>query len=201
MRLRRARSRFELLTTNPLKLEVSLQQVKIRHAVSGDIPSLMNLDHGYSTDHVWQMIYDQNTRDINVRFQEQKLPRPMRVHYPRHAERLADEWTSKSGMLVAIESDAPVAYLCLLPGPAEDSLWISDVVVDLRLRRQGIASQLIEAAKEWSVERGHQSLFIEMQNKNYPAISLAKKNDFSFAGFSDGYYPDQEIALFFVHHL
>jgi ribosomal protein S18 acetylase RimI-like enzyme len=182
-------------------VEGDLDQVKIRQAVSGDIPALMNLDHGYSTDHVWQMIYDQNTRDINVRFQEQKLPRPMRVHYPRDPSRLADEWTSKSGILVAIQADSPVAYLCLVPGPAEDSLWISDVVVDLRVRRQGIATQLIEESKEWSAERGNQSLFMEMQSKNFPAISLARQTDFSFAGFSDGYYADHEIALFFVHHL
>lgn len=178
-----------------------MQQVKIRQAVSGDIPSLISLDHGYSTNHVWQMIYDQNSRDISVRFQEQKLPRPMRVNYPRNPSRLADEWTSKSGLLVAVESDVSVAYVCLVPGPGEDSIWISDVVVDLRVRRQGIATLLIESVKEWSAERGHQSIFMEMQNKNYPAISLARKTDFSFAGFSDGYYPDHEIALFFVHHL
>ncbi|MGD8603164.1 MAG: GNAT family N-acetyltransferase [Anaerolineales bacterium] len=177
-----------------------MEQVKIRQAVSGDIPALMKLDHGYSTDHVWQMIYDQNTRDVNVRFQEQKLPRPMRVNYPRDPSRLADEWTSKAGLLVAIPDEVALAYLCLLPGPAEDSLWISDLVVDVRVRRQGIATQLIEAAKDWASERGKQALFMEMQSKNYPAISLARKTDFSFAGFSDGYYPDHEIALFFVHH-
>ena len=178
-----------------------MEQVKIRQAVSGDIPALMNLDHGYSTDHVWQMIYDQNTRDVNVRFQEQKLPRPMRVNYPRDSTRLADEWTSKSGLLVAVQSEAVIAYLCLVPGPAEDSQWITDLVVDLRVRRQGIGTQLVEFAKEWSSERGNQAVFMEMQSKNYPAIALARQTDFSFAGFSDGYYPDHEIALFFVHHL
>lgn len=176
-------------------------EVKIRQAVSGDIPQLMNIDHGYSTDHVWQMIFDQNTRDINVRFQEQKLPRPMRVTYPRDPSRLADEWTDKAALLVALLSDEPVAYLCLMPGPAEDSVWISDLAVDLRRRRQGIASQLIESVKEWATERNHQAVFMEMQSKNYPAISLARKSDFSFSGFSDGYYPDHEIMVFFVHRL
>lgn len=174
-------------------------QVKIRQAVSGDIPAIMNIDHGYSTDHVWQMIFDQNTRDIDIRFQEQKLPRPMRVTYPRDPSRLADEWTSKAALLVAIHSDSPVGYLCLVPGPAEDSVWISDMAVDLRFRRQGIAYQLVEAAKEWADERDHHALFIEMQSKNFPAICLTRKTDFSFAGFSDGYYPDHEIVLFFVH--
>jgi ribosomal protein S18 acetylase RimI-like enzyme len=182
-------------------VEVDLQEVKVRQAVSGDIPHLMNLDHGYSTDHVWQMIYDQNSRDINVRFQEQKLPRPMRVNYPRDPSRLADEWTSKSGILVVLEMENPVAYLTLVPGPAEDSIWVSDVVVDLRLRRQGLATLLIESAIEWASERGKTSVFIEMQSKNFPAISLVRKSDFSFAGFSDGYYPDHEIALFFVHEI
>jgi RimJ/RimL family protein N-acetyltransferase len=36
-----------------------------------------------------------------------------------------------------------------------------------------------------------------MQSKNYPAIALARKLGFSYSGYSDRYYADQDIALFF----
>ena len=41
-------------------------------------------------------------------------------------------------------------------------------------------------------------LFLEMQSKNYPAICLARKNGFAFSGYSDRYYSDQDIVLFFT---
>jgi RimJ/RimL family protein N-acetyltransferase len=36
-----------------------------------------------------------------------------------------------------------------------------------------------------------------MQSKNHPAIAMARKLGFSYAGYSDRYYVDQDIALFF----
>ena len=40
-----------------------------------------------------------------------------------------------------------------------------------------------------------------MQSKNNPAIRLAQKMGFAFAGYSDRYYRDQDIALFFCLEL
>jgi ribosomal protein S18 acetylase RimI-like enzyme len=40
-------------------------------------------------------------------------------------------------------------------------------------------------------------MFLDMQSKNYPAIRLAQKMGFVFSGYSDHYYPNQDIALFF----
>ena len=37
--------------------------------------------------------------------------------------------------------------------------------------------------------------------KNYPAICLAQRTGFRYAGYSDLYYPDQDIALFFAVEL
>jgi hypothetical protein len=41
-------------------------------------------------------------------------------------------------------------------------------------------------------------LFLEMQSKNIPAIRLATKMGSVFSGYSDRYYPNQDIALFFA---
>jgi ribosomal protein S18 acetylase RimI-like enzyme len=53
------------------------------------------------------------------------------------------------------------------------------------------------AAIDWARARGFVRLFIEMQSKNYPAIMLARKLGFVFSGYSDHYYPDEDISLFF----
>lgn len=170
----------------------------VRQAISQDIPDLIALDHDYSTDHVWQMSFSSAPNELGMVFREVRLPRPMRVTYPREARRLADDWGRRACVLLAEGQGLRLGYLAMLEGPAQDSGWISDLVVGSPHRRQGIGARLLNAARRWSMDRSLKHLFLEMQSKNYPAICLAKKMGFSFAGFSDCYYPDQDIALFFT---
>jgi GNAT superfamily N-acetyltransferase len=174
-----------------------MTELTIRPAISSDIPALALLDHHYSTDHVWQMGYHTAGGDIDISFREVRLPRPMRVDYPRDPQRLADEWNDKLAILVAGLAREEIAYLCLAEGPAARSSWITDLVVGVRHRRQGIATRLLGAARDWARQRGYSRLFLEMQSKNFPALCLARKLGFIFSGYSDRYYPDQDIALFF----
>jgi ribosomal protein S18 acetylase RimI-like enzyme len=174
-----------------------MEMISIRQAISSDIPALMAFDHGYGTDHVWQMSFEREPSAVGATFREVRLPRAMRVAYPRDAERLADEWTSRAVILVAECEDSLRGYLAIVGGPAENMFWITDLVVSLGSRRQGIASKLILAAREWCRQRDALRIFLEMQSKNYPAICLAKKLGFVFSGYSDNYYSDQDIALFF----
>jgi GNAT superfamily N-acetyltransferase len=178
-----------------------MTEVHIRQAVSGDIQDLIELDHGYSTDHVWQMGYQKGSGRIEVSFREVRLPRPMRVRYPRQPQELIDHWTDKSVVLVADYSGDLSGYLVLIDGPSPRSQWVSDLVVDLRFRQQGQGANLLAAAGAWSQERGYHRLFLEMQSKNYPGIQLARKLGLRFSGYSDSYYPDGDIALFFVQDL
>ena len=41
----------------------------------------------------------------------------------------------------------------------------------------------------------------EMQSKNYPGISMANKLGYEFCGYSDRYYTNQDIALFFAKRI
>lgn len=178
-----------------------LEGLHIRQAISSDIKALAGMDHGYSTDHVWQLALQRGKEEISASFREVRLPRPMQVSYPREPERMIDEWIDKAVVLMAAIGETPAGYLSLIQGPADDSGWITDVVVDLRYRRQGIGSKLVAACKEWSRQRQIAKIFLEMQSKNYPGIRLAKKSGFTFAGFSDMYYPDQDIVLLFAQDL
>jgi ribosomal protein S18 acetylase RimI-like enzyme len=170
----------------------------IRTAISSDIPILMEFDHGFSTDHVWQMSYRGEGESVEIHFQQVRLPRPMRVAYPRQVSRLADEWNRKLCLLVAEHDDGLQGYAVLTEGPAPASVWLTDLAVDLRHRRQGCGTALVREACRWAHERGYDMIYWEMQTKNYPAIGLARKLGFTFSGYSDRYYPDQDIALFFA---
>jgi GNAT superfamily N-acetyltransferase len=178
-----------------------MPEVVIRPAVSSDIHELLAFDHSYSTEHVWQMGTEDDPPGVGVTFREVRLPRPMRVTYPRNPQRLANEWTHCVAFLVADLDGARVGYLAMVEGPAPGSGWVTDFAVEKLHRRQGIGSRLLASACAWCNQQGMTRLFMEMQSKNVPAIRLAKKMGFIFAGFSDRYYLDQDIAIFFVHEL
>ncbi|MEW6567109.1 MAG: GNAT family N-acetyltransferase [Chloroflexota bacterium] len=174
-----------------------MEGLSVRPAVSSDIPDLIALDHSYSTDHVWQMDYRRLPDEVAATFRQVRLPRPMRVSYPRDPLRLADDWTRRLGLFVAEQGEARRGYLALAEGTGEAAAWVTDLVVGLRDRRQGIATKLLAAAWDWCRQQGLKRLFLEMQSKNYPAICLARKLGFVFSGYSDHYYRNEDIALFF----
>ncbi|HSB88796.1 MAG TPA: GNAT family N-acetyltransferase [Anaerolineales bacterium] len=174
-----------------------MSDVVIRPAISSDIQGLMAIDHSYSTDHVWQMALGGTPGDVSLAFREVRLPRAMRVDYPRNPQRLADEWTHRSALLIAEAEDEAAGYVAIVPATAPGAVWVCDLAVTLRQRRQGVGSRLLGAAIDWARARGFVRLFIEMQSKNYPAIMLARKLGFVFSGYSDHYYPDEDISLFF----
>jgi ribosomal protein S18 acetylase RimI-like enzyme len=174
-----------------------MDHLTVRQAISSDIPDLVKLDRDYSSDHVWQMGVSRGPDEIGVVFREVRLPRPMRVNYPRDPARLPDEWTRLPALLVAEAGEARLGYLGMTLGPAADAGWVCDLVVGSLHRRQGVGTQLLAYARDWCRQRKLSALFLEMQSKNFPAISLARKLGFTYAGYSDRYYTDQDIALFF----
>ena len=172
--------------------------MEIRHAVSTDIPALMVMDHSYQTDHVWQMSLSPNQTETTIAFREVRLPRLMRVEYPRDPGRLADEWTNSSEIFVAVTEQSYLGYVILEVGTAPDTGWITDLVTDAPHRREGVATKLLATARRWCQEQGLSRLTMEMQSKNYPSLNLVRKLGFVLSGYHDKYYPDQEIALFFT---
>jgi len=79
-----------------------MPEIHIRPAAVQDIPALTQLDHSYSSDHVWQLsvVHDREASQVNIQFRQVRLPRSVRVDYPTRpgADR---ELEQRSGLLVA----------------------------------------------------------------------------------------------------
>lgn len=178
-----------------------MPEIQIRPAISSDIPVLMAIDHTYSSEYVWQMEIEQEEKRIAVNFREIHLPRSVRVEYPRPVHTLADDWTRRSGLLVAVLESEVVGYISLMLDIAPITTWVSDLAVVRRVRRQGIGSALVLAAQEWGEQHGTRRIVLEMQPKNYPAIKMTEKLGFTFCGYNDRYYANHDIALFFAKSL
>ncbi len=159
----------------------------------------MALDHDYVSDDVWQMEMRQDDDGrLDIQFRPVHLPRSAKVDYPRPRRRLADDWTQRSGLLVAELEGQVVGYLSESLGMAPATAWVTDLVVMRRVRRQGIGSALVLSGQVWAAQHDCYRQVLEMQPKNHPAICLAQKLGYAFCGYNDRYYLNHDIALFFA---
>jgi GNAT superfamily N-acetyltransferase len=166
-----------------------------------DIQACVALDHSYVTNRVWQMDAREQPDGVSVAFRSVRLPRDMRGSYPRHLEGLMACWERGEAVLVAENEGRIVGYLHLVVQASENTAWVRNLAVAPRLRRRGIGMALLQAAADWLRQQNAIRLLLEMTTKNYPAICFAQKLGFSFCGYNDRYYANQDIALFFAKSL
>ena len=178
-----------------------MPEIEIRPVVTEDLPALIAIDHNYMSDFVWQMEIQAEENRVGVNFREVRLPRSVRVEYPRPPSQLAEDWQRCSGLLVALLEGEPVGYTALMLGVAPLTAWMTDLAVKRRLRRHGIGSLLVLASQEWGAQHDCRNLVMEIQTKNYPAIHLAHKLGFDFCGYNDRYFSNHDIGLFFAKSL
>lgn len=175
----------------------------IRPAELEDLEACLALDHSYLTEYVWQMDVQEGNDKVVVTFRTTRLPRLVHVEYPRDREALLADWHHRDSFLVATaKNDAQiVGYLTMAAQDWHKTGWVADLVVAPEHRRQGIASQLLQAGAKWAHKAGLRRLIVETQTKNYPAIRFLERQGFSFCGYNDHYYSNQDIALFFTLNL
>jgi ribosomal protein S18 acetylase RimI-like enzyme len=174
-----------------------MPEIEIRPAISSDLPVLFKLDHSVETTHVWQMDSNSDQNEIVTRFREIRLPRPVRLDYFKDPHDLADTWTRKSLFLVGSVGGQPIAYLTI---EIEESkiARITDLVVNEKNRKQGIATALLLASCEWLGQRKIRRVVLEMQAKNHAAIQLARKLGYEYCGYCDDYFANHDIGIFFM---
>jgi len=174
-----------------------MPEIEIRPANSADIPVLMALEHGYTSDHVWQIDIQHGEGQVSVALRETRLPRSVRVETPYRGQKLADDWSRRAAVLTATLEKQPVGYVSLRTDIVPATAWIDDFTVLRRVRRQGIGTALVLSAQTWASQHDCRRMIIEMQSKNYPAISLAQKLGYDFSGYHERYFGNLDIALFF----
>jgi GNAT superfamily N-acetyltransferase len=163
-----------------------------------DIRACVAMAHSFETEHVWQMEAKEHPDGINVTFRQVRLPRTLRGQYPRPLDELITRWEAGDAVLVAEDEGYIVGFLHLAVADEEGTGWARNLVVTPRLRRRGIGTALLQAAADWLRQRNVNRVLLEMTTKNYPAICFAQKLGFSFCGYNDRYYTNQDIAIFFA---
>ena len=169
----------------------------IRSAMPSEYELCAALDHSVSTEYVWQMMLNESDGAQQVTFRSARLPRSMKVLYPRGGEALFQSWRLHTVFLVAESDQMVVGYVNVREESAQETAWAADLAVDRPHRLQGVGTALLNAARAWAAERGLRRIIVETQTKNYPAIRFLQKRGLVFCGYNDLYYPNQDIAIFF----
>jgi len=147
---------------------------------------------------VWQLVEQTRGDETILTFRLARLPRPLRVEYPRTLQDLGASLDRGECLLVAEQDGRVGGFIDLIVAPWHETAWLRHLVVMEPLRRRGVGTRLLEAALSWGEDNGLHAIMAQCQTKNYPAISLYQKNGFAFCGYNDRYYTNKDIALFFA---
>lgn len=173
----------------------------VRRAFPDDIATLAQIDPSLETDHVWQMDARSVGNELQLVFRPARLPRPMRVQYPRDLSRLAEEWEHEECFLVASQGTEVLGFVDVRVPSGDGVGWVHHLIVSRPYRRRGVGTRLIQAAAEWARRERLWQLMLESSTKNYPGLSFCQRLGCTFCGFNDQLYPNQDIAIFFAYPL
>ena len=110
-------------------------------------------------------------------------------------------WARSDVFWVAVEGRKVIGYMALSVAAERGEARINDLVVAEAYRRHGVATELLNHAVEWALRKDIEHMVLECALKAQPAISFALKHRFVFCGFQDGYWPGQEVGIFFRKRL
>jgi ribosomal protein S18 acetylase RimI-like enzyme len=208
-------------------MRVSAQPVEIRIAEDEDLHSCLTLDDSYTTTHTWQVEavrgepgsapFQMNTSvtlgdsPLSVTFRPVKLPRARKITGPlanaakdgsesTHIARI-QSWRAADLVLVAQQGSKLCGYLVLTVVPGSGIGWISSLVTANSMRRQGIGSMLMAAARRWArYEQGQniRAFMLEIPTKNFPAVAFCRKEGFNFCGYTDYSFSNADLVLLFA---
>lgn len=173
----------------------------IRPGEPKDLAPCGALDHSGTTGRVWQMENRVENGAQTILFRAVRLPREIKVDYPRQGRDLLAGWRRRDGFLVSEMEGEVCGYVALTAQPEHGLAWVGDLVVQQSRRRCGIGTTLLKAAAHWGRQRGLTRLMVEVQTKNYPAIKFCQACGLTFSGYNDHYWPSEDIAVFFTGRL
>ncbi|MBN1955645.1 MAG: GNAT family N-acetyltransferase [Anaerolineae bacterium] len=169
----------------------------IRNAHPRDWKSCVSLDHSIMTDYAWRIEEQEHENMMTRSFQSIRLPRQVKVIYPRGEAELRADWSKADLFQVAVGDGKVCGYVTGRVFFGHGFLWLHDLVVDPRWRRQSVGSQLVRTAATWARELELRRILIEVQTRNHPGVSFCRSLNFSFCGYNDQHWRTQDIALLF----
>jgi ribosomal protein S18 acetylase RimI-like enzyme len=172
--------------------------MEIRLATYADLNQCLGLDTSFETEYVWQMKERNSNGDIAIGFHLTRLPRPMKVTGVISPDDVSHNFMNGGVLFVADEGSQVCAFVDVTTSEWNEAALINNLVVAPAVRRKGLGSRLMRVALDWARQKKLRLALLDTPTKAYPAICLYQKHGFTFCGFSDQWYPNRDIAMFFA---
>jgi len=138
--------------------------MKIREAKASDTDAICALFRSFS---------EEGLQDVGIEFDPNP---PLPAHVAKFLELVENQ-----GFLLLIAEDGPeiAGFILLTPHETPQGKAAGIVIsVAKEWRRQGVATSLLAAGREWAEEQGCVAMLLSVLRDNDPAISLYRKNGF-----------------------
>ncbi|MFN8529985.1 MAG: GNAT family N-acetyltransferase [Anaerolineae bacterium] len=179
--------------------------IVIRDGMEADLPRCLELDHSYSTDTVWQMqmYHEEHLDEYQISLRRERLPRTIEVSRSGDETHLRLALPADQCFLVAVnrDTDQIVGYLTMMHNAIHHIGDVQEIVIDRPHRRSEVGTRLVNVARRWAKEHQIIRMTVHTQTKNYPAMAFLQQLGFTFCGFNDRFFPNQDIAVFFTQSL
>lgn len=106
-----------------------------------------------------------------------------------------EELSSEHTICVKASDDGEIAGYAILSFVADEGELLKIAVLPEK-RKKGIGQALLNLALEMVFDRGVQSVFLEVREKNKAARTLYEKNGFEQIGVRKKYYGDDNAVLY-----
>ncbi len=169
--------------------------INVRAAVEADLPALTRLDLTYPADRYLAIARSGETPELAFELRwKNRVPARMAVYAQPALEWLREALGRADLFMVAEVEGQPVGYLMIVVPKWTDAAEITDLAVDIAVRRMGAGRALVAAAETWALGRGHRSLRVEPRADNHAAICFYGALGFRLAGFNDRLYTNNDDA-------
>lgn len=174
--------------------------MELRPAEVEDLPACALISSVVASGYVWQisLAHDPTSsvlpNNLGATLHCLRLPRAVAVQPP--GEPWEQIWERAAAVFVAVDDEVVRGCAALTPAEERPALHLARLVVAPGARRRRTGSRLLRMAQEWTASAGYTHLTAHCSARNHPAVVFFARSGFSFAGYSEAYYPRDEIALF-----
>lgn len=131
---------------------------------------------------------------FSITLNKKPLESRKEIKYPN---RLFEPWLNEVQAWGVIENNQLVAVI-ETAASNNNRLYISELWVDEKYRRKGIANALMNVAKKRAIDEKRRAIFLETRSCNEHAISFYISQGFSLIGFDSCAYSNDDIGKYNV---
>lgn len=179
--------------------------MELRPAELEDLESCALLSATVQSGYVWQLSLTREpavpamASEFSMSLRCLRLPRPVRI-MPAGAA-LDDIWKRADAAFVADDNGAVSGFIILTYAEERSAANIARIVVAPAARRSGIGTGLLRTAGRWATGEGLECLIAHCAARNHPGVAFYLNSGFTFAGYSESYYPRGDVALLWQRSL